>query len=145
MLSQIRQRRIPISGPLICKSAFQINEILGGSKNFKACDGWLGLFKNPHGLRKRQIHGEKLTTDTDSLIKFRGIYSNFIKEEGYLDENIFSGDKTGLNWKLLCRTALAFGNGDSTRRKNHHGWTETFFLNVTRIILFRMLNLNRNF
>lgn len=112
-LDQIRRQGTPISGPLICESALQVNEMIGGSNNFKASDGWLSSFKKRHGLRKRQIHGEKLSADTDSATKFKETFRNFIKEEGYLDENIYSGDETGLNWKLLPRTTLALGNEDS--------------------------------
>lgn len=43
----------PVTGPLIQKTAMEINQQIGGIENFKASSGWLQKFKMRHGIRER--------------------------------------------------------------------------------------------
>lgn len=43
---QNRTSGVPISGPLICAKAIELNAKLGGDLEFKASIGWLDKFKN---------------------------------------------------------------------------------------------------
>ncbi|XP_069684528.1 protein bric-a-brac 1-like isoform X12 [Periplaneta americana] len=44
----------PISGPLICEKALDLNKKLDGPPDFKASSGWLQNFKTRHGIRELQ-------------------------------------------------------------------------------------------
>ncbi|GBM70298.1 2-(3-amino-3-carboxypropyl)histidine synthase subunit 2 [Araneus ventricosus] len=48
-VSETRKGEI-LSGPDICNKALEINNILGGSSDFKASTGWLKNFKYRHGI-----------------------------------------------------------------------------------------------
>ncbi|KAI4488468.1 hypothetical protein M0802_011574 [Mischocyttarus mexicanus] len=101
-LSQTRQQGIPVNGPLICQTALKINKNIGGPDNFKASDGWLYAFKNRYGVRKRPINGEKVLENTEGAQKFIQKFSNFVKEHGYQDENIFNVDESADCYCLLA-------------------------------------------
>lgn len=52
---QVRSQGQPISGPLICEKALDMNKKLGGDADFKASTGWLMRFKSRHGIRELDI------------------------------------------------------------------------------------------
>lgn len=54
---QKRSSNEPISGPLICEKALEINAKLGGPDDFKASGGWLHKFKYRHGIRELHVQG----------------------------------------------------------------------------------------
>jgi len=56
--TQKRSLGEPISGPLLCEKALDLNEKLGGLEDFKASSGWLNRFKSRHGIRELKIQGE---------------------------------------------------------------------------------------
>lgn len=49
----------PVTGPLIQKTAMEINQQIGGIDNFKASSGWLQKFKMRHGIRERPTSANK--------------------------------------------------------------------------------------
>lgn len=48
-----------VTGPLIQKTAMEINQQIGGIENFKASSGWLQKFKMRHGIRERPTSANK--------------------------------------------------------------------------------------
>lgn len=50
----------PVTGPMICAKALELNAQLGGSGDFKASNGWLKNFKSRHGI------GECVKSETAS-------------------------------------------------------------------------------
>ena len=54
---QERNRGQPISGPLLCEKALDMNSMLGGPSDFKASTGWLKHFKSRHGIGELNIQG----------------------------------------------------------------------------------------
>lgn len=103
---QVRSQGQPISGPLICEKALEMNKKLGGSGDFKASTGWLKRFKSRHGIREIDIQGEKLSADTDAAEKFKEIFKSLLVNEGYKDNNVYNADETGLYWKKMPTKSL---------------------------------------
>lgn len=103
---QKRSQGQPISGPLLCEKAMQMNAQIGGSLEFKASTGWLKRFKSRHGIRELEIQGEKLSADVPAANAFKEKVSAIIKD-GYTRNNIYNADETGLNWKSLPSKSLA--------------------------------------
>lgn len=68
---QVRCQGQPISGPLICEKALEMNKKLGGNADFNATTGWLMRFKSRHGIRNLDIQGEKLSADTEAAAHFK--------------------------------------------------------------------------
>lgn len=67
-------KSLPLSGPMICSKAMEINN-------------WL--------------FGEKPTADYHGAAKFKAELDGFILEEGYEHVNIYNADESGLYWKCL--------------------------------------------
>lgn len=103
---QKRSQGQPISGPLVCEKAIQLNQQLGGDPEFKATTGWLQRFKSRHGIRELEIHGEKLSANPTAATDFRETFLGFISANGYNKSNIYNADETGLNWKALPTRSL---------------------------------------
>ncbi|XP_046663125.1 jerky protein homolog-like [Homalodisca vitripennis] len=107
MVHSKRTKGEPISGPLLCEKAIQINKKLGGSADFKASTGWLKNFKSRHGIRELDIQGEILSGDSAAAEKYKETFSKLLKDEGYSLDLVYNADETGLNWKALPRKSLA--------------------------------------
>lgn len=105
--TQKRSLNEPISGPLVCEKALEMNEKLGGSEDFKASTGWLQKFKSRHGIRELKIQGESLSADSNAAEKFKETFSAFVKKEELSEDDVYNADETGLNWKALPRKSLA--------------------------------------
>lgn len=103
---QIRSQGQPISGPIICEKALQMNILLDGDPNFKATSGWLQRFKSRHGIRELDIQGEKLSADVASAEDFKKTFKEFCRAGGFESKNIYNADETGLNWKKLPTKSL---------------------------------------
>ncbi|XP_044018036.1 jerky protein homolog-like [Aphidius gifuensis] len=104
---QKRSLNEPISGPLVCEKALEMNEKLGGTEDFKASTGWLQKFKNRHGIRELKVQGESLSADSNAAEKFKEKFSSIIDEEEYGRDDIYNADETGLNGRSLPRKSLA--------------------------------------
>lgn len=104
---QRRSKGEPISGPLLCEKALQINEKLGGPPDFKASSGCLKNFKSRHGIRELEIQGESLSSDVLAAEKLKKNFSEFIKNEGFTLDDVYNTDETGLVWKALPSKSLS--------------------------------------
>ncbi|XP_023237333.1 jerky protein homolog-like, partial [Centruroides sculpturatus] len=107
---QVRSQGQPISGPLICENALQMNKKLGSKADFKATSGWLKHFKSRHGIRELDIQGEKLSADTESAKSLKVSFKNMIDKEDYKKTNVYNADETGLYWKKMPTKTLVSKN-----------------------------------
>lgn len=57
-LMDFQNRGIPVTGPLARQKALELNEYLGGPKDFKASKGWLDKWKKRMNLRALKMTGE---------------------------------------------------------------------------------------
>ncbi|XP_023224155.1 jerky protein homolog-like [Centruroides sculpturatus] len=107
---QVRSQGQPISGPLICEKALQMNKKLGGNADFQASTGWLMCFKSRHGIRELDIQDEKFLADTESAERLKKSFKNMIDKDGYKKTNVYNADETGLYWKKMPTKTLVSKN-----------------------------------
>ncbi|PNF40758.1 hypothetical protein B7P43_G17809 [Cryptotermes secundus] len=74
---------------------------------FKRSRGWFEKFKRRSGIHSVVRHGEAASSDTKAAEKFIGDFKKLIDSEGYLPQQVFNCDETGLFWKnMLKRTYI---------------------------------------
>ncbi|CAG9584542.1 unnamed protein product [Danaus chrysippus] len=98
---QERSTGQPISGPLLCEKALQLNKKIGGDKSFVASNGWLYRFKSRHGIRELEIQGEKMSANVYAANSFKDDFKKHLDENNYDLDFVYNADETGLNWKSL--------------------------------------------
>lgn len=109
---QKRSTGQPISGPLLCEKAIELNNKVGGDESFVASHGWLHRFKSRHGIRELEIQGEKMSANVDAANSFKDDFKKKLNENNYDLDFVYNADETGLNWKSLPSKSLA------SRREN---------------------------
>ena len=62
-----------------------------------ASRGWFEKFKAKYSLHNVSFSGEKASADHEAAQKFPQILKSLIDDKGYLPEQIFNCDETGLN------------------------------------------------
>ena len=72
-------------------------------EEFKASRGWFEKFKKRTGIHSVVRHGEASSSDTKAAEDFVKVFANIVNEEGYLPQQIFNCDETGLFWKKMPR------------------------------------------
>ena len=78
-------------------------ELSQGGEEFKASRGWFDNFKKRSGIHSVIRHGEASSADIKAAENFIKDFEKLIGEEGYLPEQIFNCDETGLYWKKMPR------------------------------------------
>ena len=81
---QIRGQGQPVSGPLICEKAMELNRKLGGKEDFKSSTGWLTRFKSRHGIRELDIQGKKLSAETGAAEKFKETFKSLLENQRFI-------------------------------------------------------------
>ncbi|XP_051819444.1 activating transcription factor 7-interacting protein 2 isoform X2 [Antechinus flavipes] len=99
-----------ISEALICKKAKQLHTDLlkdkpgtsdDSSKVFKASHGWYNKFKKRIGILSMVRHGETATANKKAAETFVGEFRDYVKAEGFIPQQVFNCDETGLFWKKM--------------------------------------------
>ena len=74
---------------------------------FMASKGWFEKFKTRFSLHSVSFSGEKASPDNEAAQKFIPELKDLIARKGYVLDQIFNCDETGLNWKKMpSRTFL---------------------------------------
>ncbi|GFT99759.1 jerky protein homolog-like [Nephila pilipes] len=73
-----------------------------GGEGFKASRGWFDNFKKRNGIHSVIRHGEASSGDIKAAENFIKVFEKLISEEGYLPQQVFNCDETGLFWKKKC-------------------------------------------
>ena len=78
------------------------------SSGFAASKGWFEKFKKRFGLRSVSLYGEAASADQDAADRYvEEDFPTLIEEGGYVPEQVFNMDETGLFWKRMpSRTFL---------------------------------------
>ncbi|XP_070586956.1 tigger transposable element-derived protein 1-like, partial [Erythrolamprus reginae] len=71
--------------------------------SFKASWGWFERFKMRTGIHSVMRHGEAASSDAKAAEKFVVTFAELIDAEGYVSQQIFNCDETGLFWKKMPR------------------------------------------
>ena len=73
------------------------------SDEFKASRGWFENFKKRSGIHSVIRHGEAFSSDVKAAEKFVKDFAKLVSEEGYVPQQVFNCDETGLFWKKMPR------------------------------------------
>ncbi|KAM9365930.1 tigger transposable element-derived protein 1-like [Pholidichthys leucotaenia] len=69
---------------------------------FVASKGWFEKFKRRFGLRSVPLYGEAASADQEAALHYvEDQFPKLIEEGGYLPEQVFNMDETGLFWKRM--------------------------------------------
>uniref|UniRef100_A0A8C9SKK2 HTH CENPB-type domain-containing protein n=1 Tax=Scleropages formosus TaxID=113540 RepID=A0A8C9SKK2_SCLFO len=104
MEDQIR-KCVPLSLMNIQAKARSLYEDIKGKyptacQSFVASNGWFHRFKNRVGLHNK-VSGDAASGDVAATESFSAMLKEIIKEGGYLQQQIFNVDETGLFWKKM--------------------------------------------
>lgn len=104
--ADVRARKIPVSGPLLCEKAKQFAFALGVDETeFKATSGWLRSFKQRHGIVFKTVAGEGADAPYDLVENWRESKLLRVLHE-YRPEDTFNADETALFYELLPQKTL---------------------------------------
>lgn len=111
-LEDMSQKRVPISSALIRAKAKKIFDKFPrdseSSFDFQASKGWFENFKKRHNLHNIKLVGESASADHEAAKRFPGEFKKIIEKGGYLPQQVFNADETGLFWKKMpSRTFLS--------------------------------------
>ncbi|KAF7235332.1 Tigger transposable element-derived protein 1 [Varanus komodoensis] len=98
-----------VTEAMICEKARKLHSDLlqktptrsAGSVEFKASRGWFDNFRRRSGLRSVIRHGEASSSDKAAAEAFRKEFAEFVRAEGYVAQQVFTCDETGLFWKKM--------------------------------------------
>ncbi|XP_068210371.1 tigger transposable element-derived protein 1-like [Palaemon carinicauda] len=73
-----------------------------GKRGFVASKGWFEKFKRRFGLRSVPLYGEAASADQEAALRYvEDEFPKLTKKGGYLPEQVFNMDETGLFWKRM--------------------------------------------
>ena len=70
---------------------------------FKASWGWFENFKKRTGIHSVVRHGEAASADVKAAEDYIKTFAELIEAEGYIPQQVFNCDETGLFWKKIPR------------------------------------------
>ena len=70
---------------------------------FKASSGWFDRFKKRSGIHSVVRHGEAASADVTAATAFKTTFQEIVEAEGYVSQQVFNCDETGLFWKKMPR------------------------------------------
>ncbi|UYV61277.1 hypothetical protein LAZ67_1004216 [Cordylochernes scorpioides] len=70
-------------------------------ESFKASRGWFENFKKRSGIHSIVRHGEAASSDMKAVEDYIKTFSDLIKAQGYISQQVFNCDETGLFWKKM--------------------------------------------
>lgn len=70
-------------------------------ESFKASRGWFENFKKRTGIHSVVRHGEAASSDMKAAEDYIKTFSVLIKAQGYISQQVFNCDETGLFWKKM--------------------------------------------
>ena len=112
-MDDMEQRHVPMDTNLVKNKAFSLfkkfkEESGGEGVDFQASKGWFENFKKCQGLHNVKLTGESASADKVAAAVFPTELQELIEEKGYLPQQVFNADETGLFWKRMpSRTFIA--------------------------------------
>ncbi|XP_064080612.1 tigger transposable element-derived protein 1-like [Macrobrachium nipponense] len=78
-------------------------------RGFTASKGWFDKFQKRYGLKSVPLYGEAASADADAALRYvEDEFPKLISDGGYLPEQVFNMDKTGLFWKRMPSHTFLF-------------------------------------
>ncbi|CAH2306934.1 tigger transposable element-derived 1-like [Pelobates cultripes] len=98
-----------VTKAIICEKAKALHADLlkqqpgmsANAESFKASRGWLERFKSRSGIHSVVRHREAASSDVAAAEEFATEFLEVIVSEGYLPQQVFNCDETGLFWKRM--------------------------------------------
>ncbi|XP_053246962.1 tigger transposable element-derived protein 1-like [Podarcis raffonei] len=98
-----------VTEAVICEKAKALHAALvreqpgtsGEPEVFKASRGWFDRFKTRSGIHSVVRHGEAASSDVPAAEDFAAEFLEVVKTEGYVPQQVFNCDETGLFWKRM--------------------------------------------
>ena len=72
-------------------------------ESFKASQGWFENFRRSTGIHSVVRHGEAASSDVKAAEDYLKTFAKMIAAEGYIPQQVFNCDETGLFWKKMPR------------------------------------------
>jgi len=69
------------------------------AEKLKASKGWFDNFEKRTGIHSVARHGEAASSNKDAAEKYVEKFKDFVDREGFIPEQVFNCDETGLFWK----------------------------------------------
>ena len=107
---QQREAANHLTGPICLEVAKEFAEELGIPEDFLCSRGWFDKFKDRYGIRDLPVHGEKLSSNSESADSFVEFFRRLIVENDFSLTQIYNCDETRLYWKGLPKRTLALRN-----------------------------------
>ncbi|XP_068212107.1 tigger transposable element-derived protein 1-like [Palaemon carinicauda] len=85
------------------KQAVERVETLTPAETFKASSGWLDNLKKQTGIPSVVRYGEAASSDSKAAADYVKTFASVIAEQGYIPQQVFNCDETGLFWKKMPR------------------------------------------
>ena len=103
--SIVSEKALSIYKDLQREAASTEGETSSGTRgeDFKASHGWFEKFKKRTGIHSVVRHGEAASADTKAAEEFTHRFALLISEGGYVPQQVFNCDETGLFWKKMPR------------------------------------------
>ena len=99
---------VPLSGAILQAQAEKFaKSVNGADTSFKASQGWLSRFKQRHGIGQISISGEIRSADDGAANAYPAELKKIIDAGGYVAEQIYNADETGVYYKMLPDKTLA--------------------------------------
>ncbi|CAM5075763.1 unnamed protein product [Natator depressus] len=109
-LEDMNCKRVPLDGNTLQEKALSLYVLFkppaeegqpSDEKEFKASQGWLNSFRNRFNLKNLQTTGEAASANEDAAKAYPEQLKKIIEEKGYLLEQVFNVEETGLFWKKM--------------------------------------------
>ncbi|CAM4589356.1 unnamed protein product [Lepidochelys kempii] len=106
----MNRKCVPIDGNTLREKALSLYTLFkpptkegqpSDEKEFKASQGWLNSFRNCFNLRNLQTTGEAASANEEAAKAYPKQLKKIIEVKGYLPEQVFNADETGLFWKRM--------------------------------------------
>uniref|UniRef100_A0A3P8PYC6 HTH CENPB-type domain-containing protein n=1 Tax=Astatotilapia calliptera TaxID=8154 RepID=A0A3P8PYC6_ASTCA len=111
------------------------------SPEFRASHGWFYRFKKRTGNHSVVRHGEAASSDHKAAEEFVKKFEELINQEGYIPQQVFNCDETGLFWKKMPRRTyitaeeIKMPGHNGTVRSNPKAWvTRQFFVEWVNLV-----------
>ncbi|CAM4585433.1 unnamed protein product [Caretta caretta] len=104
----MNHKHMPIDGNTLREKALSLYVLFkppaevgqpSDKKEFKASQGWLNSFRNRFSLKNVQTTGEAASANEEAAKVYPEQLKKIIEQKGYLPEQVFNTDETGLFWK----------------------------------------------
>ena len=102
----IREKNLPVSGPILQTKAEEIAKEMG-FEDFSCSSGWIHRFKIRHAIVQKRVSGEAASVSEETVASWQEVTLPSLLAD-FAPEDVFNVDETGLFFKLLPDSTLAF-------------------------------------